>query len=331
MEYRPLGTTNIRVSALAFGAGPVPDLMTGGEPGAQLRAVQRAIELGINWFDTAPGYGSGQSEQSLGAALAELGHPAHVHVATKIRLRDRDFADIPAAVETSIRASLARLQCERVTLLQVHNAITARRGDEPDSITPDDVLGPRGLLEALQGLQRACVIEHLGLTGTGSPQELGEVIRSRAFATIQIPYHLLNPSAAQAMPADFRETDFGNVMQCCREHGVGVLAIRVFAGGALLGNPPSKHTFRTPYFPLPLYERDQRHAALVAEKLPEGLTIKEAALRFVLSSPGVATAIVGFGDARHVDEAVAIAAAGPLSPSLMRELQSLVARTTAAN
>jgi aryl-alcohol dehydrogenase-like predicted oxidoreductase len=304
--------------------------MTGGNSDAQRIAVARAIELGINWFDTAPGYGSGESEQSLGAALAELGHPAHIHVATKVRLRDGDFADIPAAVEASVRASLARLQRDRVTLLQVHNAITNRRGDEPDSITPDDVLGPRGFLAALKELQRSGVVAHLGLTGTGDPQALGEVIRSRAFATIQVPYHLLNPSAAQAMPADFRETNFGNVMEACREQGVAVLAIRVFAGGALLGNPPSKHTFRTPYFPLPLYERDQKHASLVTAALPAGLTIKEAALRFVLSSPSVATAIVGFGEAQHVDEAVAVAAAGPFSASLVADLQSLVARTIGA-
>jgi len=72
MEYRTLGRTGLKVSALAFGCGDVGGLMVRGEPADRERAVARAVELGINYLDTAPSYGSGQSEKNLGAVLRAL-------------------------------------------------------------------------------------------------------------------------------------------------------------------------------------------------------------------------------------------------------------------
>ena len=69
MEYRPLGSAAIQVSEIGFGCGNVGGLMIRGERSAQVRAVARALELGINYFDTAPSYGDGQSETNLGQAL----------------------------------------------------------------------------------------------------------------------------------------------------------------------------------------------------------------------------------------------------------------------
>src|SRR5919206_3512542 len=86
MHYRTLGRTGVRVSVLAFGAGPVSGLMTGDDHAAQLATVRRAVELGVNWFDTAPGYGQSRSEANLGRALRQLGAAGAVHVATKVRL-----------------------------------------------------------------------------------------------------------------------------------------------------------------------------------------------------------------------------------------------------
>src|SRR5205085_9123050 len=102
MEYRPLGSTGIRVSAIAFGAGPVPATMTSDDTEAQVALVARAIEVGINWFDTAAGYGAGKSETTLGTALARLRASDRVHVATKVRLSDADLSDIPGAVRRSV-------------------------------------------------------------------------------------------------------------------------------------------------------------------------------------------------------------------------------------
>ena len=86
MIYRKLGRTGLKVSAVAFGAGPVSGLMTGTDFAAQLATVHRALAAGINWFDTAPGYGNGASETNLGRVLAELDATTSVHVATKVRV-----------------------------------------------------------------------------------------------------------------------------------------------------------------------------------------------------------------------------------------------------
>src|SRR5688500_20209965 len=123
MQYRPLGNTGIQISAIAFGAGPISTLMVGSDANRQRSVVARASDAGINWFDTAATYGEGQSERSLGQALAELDATARVHVATKVRLMPTDLADIRGAVRRSFLGSLERLGLRRVTLLQLHNSV----------------------------------------------------------------------------------------------------------------------------------------------------------------------------------------------------------------
>src|SRR4051794_35235710 len=99
MEYRPLGTTGLRISALSFGAGPVPALLTRpGQEDRQRQTIQQALDAGVNWFDTAATYGAGQSEAALGAALHTLGAAGQVHLATKVRLLPEHLEDIPTAL-----------------------------------------------------------------------------------------------------------------------------------------------------------------------------------------------------------------------------------------
>jgi len=303
MRYRILGRTGLRVSPLAFGAGPVSGLMTGKDHTAQVSTLRKAIELGINWIDTAPGYGQGASERNIGRALAEVGRES-LHVATKVRLASNQMTDIRGAVRRSVEESLRRLGLPAVTLLQLHNGLTARREDEPYSITPADVLQPGGVLDAFRELRDVGLVRFLGLTGTGHPDAMREAVRSGGFDTIQVPLHMLNPSAARVMPPDFSDTDYGNIIADCAEMKMGVFAIRVFAGGALLGNEPSAHTLKTPFFPLDLYRRDRQQAEhLIAERG----SLKETALGFVLYDSRVHSAIIGFGDAGQVEELAVIA------------------------
>jgi len=118
MEYRVLGNTGIRVSAISFGAGPVPALMTDGNQAAiQRQAVRQAIEAGINWFDTAATYGNGESEKNLGVTLKELGASSNIHLATKVRLVSDQLDNIGENVKNSVVGSLKRLQREQVTLI----------------------------------------------------------------------------------------------------------------------------------------------------------------------------------------------------------------------
>lgn len=336
MRYRPLGSTGLEVSELAFGAGPISGLMTGDDVAKQTAVVRRAVEVGINWFDTAATYGNGQSEASLGEALRTANAIERIHVATKVRLLPEHLSDIETAVRASVAASLKRLHLPRVTLLQLHNAITAARGDEPTSLTPRDVLGKGGVLDAFRRLRDSGLVSHLGLTAIGQAGPLHEVVSSGEFAMIQVPFSLVNPSAGHHVSPGFEETNYGQIVGVPPSGGeapaksgtparaLGVFAIRVFAGGALLGQPPSPYTFQTKFFPLDLFRRDEQRAQRLRRVLDgTGLSLREAALRFVLSHPGVNSAIVGFGDPRHIDEAVASAANGALPADLISELLSV--------
>src|SRR5262249_5995436 len=118
MEYRILGRTNLRVSALGFGCGNVGGLMIRGTRAEGERAVARALELGVNFFDTAPSYGDGVSEEHLGQTLEAL--RAECFVATKVRLGESGLADPGREVTRSLETSLHRLRRDRVDLLQLH-------------------------------------------------------------------------------------------------------------------------------------------------------------------------------------------------------------------
>ena len=199
-----------------------------------------------------------------------------------------------------------------MTLLQLHNSITPERGQEPTSVAPADVLSRGGVVEAFQELREEGLVRHIGLTGIGDPSALREVVRSGQFDAIQVPYHLLNPSAGRKMEDGFTETNYGNIIADCAEAGMGVLAIRVLAGGALVGNPPSPHTFKTPFFPLALYERDRRRAAQLQDALGPERNLQTEAIRFALAHPHIHSALIGFAEPWQIDEALAALA----SPSL---------------
>jgi aryl-alcohol dehydrogenase-like predicted oxidoreductase len=190
-----------------------------------------------------------------------------------------------------------------------------------------DRLAGGSIFAAFDQLRREGLVQHLGLTGIGHPAALHEVIDSGRFATVQTPYSLLNPSAGQKVGAHFAEHDYGNLIAACQRHGMGVFAIRVFAAGALLGHAPSAHTVRTKFFPLDLYRRDARRGKqlearlrLQRHDLNSGHDLTSTALRFVLSHPGISSAIVGLGAEEHVDVAAGASDAGPLEASMLEPL-----------
>src|SRR5262247_3134339 len=122
MERRRFGKTGLEVSALGFGAGNVGGLMVRGTPADQERAVARALDLGINYFDTAPSYGDGQSEQNFGRVLKTL--RPNLIVGTKFRIPSEARGRVAEALTASLETSLRRLGLDRVDLLQLHNAIS---------------------------------------------------------------------------------------------------------------------------------------------------------------------------------------------------------------
>src|SRR5260370_37496058 len=132
MDYRTLGRTGLRVGALGCGGGNVAGLLIGGTPGERERAVARALELGINYFDTARIYGDGQSETNLGQVIRAL--KPRLYVGTKFRVPDVPAGELPAAVTRSLEESLKRLGLPRVDLLQCHNLVTRERNGRSGSV-----------------------------------------------------------------------------------------------------------------------------------------------------------------------------------------------------
>ncbi|MGH7268419.1 MAG: aldo/keto reductase, partial [Candidatus Rokuibacteriota bacterium] len=180
MEYRTLGRTGLRVSALGFGCGNVGGLMVRGAPAERERAVARAIELGVNYFDTAPSYGDGLSEQHLGQALRSL--EADVLVGTKVRLAPDELRDVRSAVPRALDASLRRLGRERVDLFQLHNLIGPR--DAGDTAGADRVLDE--VVPALEALKRAGKTRFYGITALGDAGALHRVVEAGVLDTAQV-------------------------------------------------------------------------------------------------------------------------------------------------
>src|SRR5215469_5219617 len=231
MEMRVFGRTGMRLSVLGFGCGAIGGLMVRGDPRDQERTIARAIEVGVNYFDTAIQYGDGESEKNLGRILQSL-KPANVVVGTKVRLPSAKFGKIADAVAASLDASLARLRRNGVDIFHLHNAITESGGGEALSV--QQVLGE--VVPAFERLRREGKIRFLGLTAIGDTTALHQVIDARAFDSAQVVYNMLNPSAATELPANYPAQDYRRLFDHTVAAGVGVVGTRVLAGGALSGS-----------------------------------------------------------------------------------------------
>ena len=230
MQQRKLGRTGLATSVLSFGCGAVGGLMTKGDPADQERAVARALDMGINYFDTASIYGSGTSEQNLGRVWARLMPKAAV--GTKFRLKDPDYARIGAAVRTSLEESLKRLGLPSVDLLQLHNRIGTATGG--DVISPSHVLGE--VVPALQKARQDGLIRHFGITALGETGPLNEVVSSGAFDTAQVCYNALNPTSGASLGSGYPAQDYAGLLGAAGKAGMGTIGIRILAGGALSGS-----------------------------------------------------------------------------------------------
>src|ERR1700687_559777 len=231
MQLRVFGRTGMRLSVLGFGCGAVGGLMVRGDPRDQERAVTGGLAAGVNCFDTAVQYGDGESENNLGRVLQKL-KPANVAVGTKVRLQPGEFGRIADAVTMSLEGSLARLGLDRVDIFHLHNAITETGGGSALSVRQvlDDVV------PAFERLRQQGKIRFLGITAIGDTAALNQVIDARAFDSAQVVYNMLNPSAAEDLPTNYPAQDYGRLFDRTRAAGVGVVGIRVLAGGALSGS-----------------------------------------------------------------------------------------------
>ena len=324
MQYRTIGKTGLRVSEIGFGCGNNAVLMVKASYEDQLQAVRHALDLGINYFDTAFAYGLGKSEENLGRILNQLKTPAVI--STKIRLDADALTDIKAATQREVEAGLRRLQRESVDLIQLHTRVVIRRQpDQRFGMTPGEILGRSGVLEGFKAMRDKGKVGYFGFTGLGEPAALHEVVDSGAFDSFQAYYNLLNPSAGHPVPPGFSALDYGLLIDRAAAQGMGVAIIRVLAAGALTSNPGAGGGST----PEPLskgseYSLDvQRAEKLKAALALDGKGMTQTAIRFGLMNSKVSTVLVGFSNTAHIDEAVACSDAPPLSDEEMAEIENL--------
>lgn len=319
MYYRTLGNTGLQVSEIGFGCGNVGGLMIRGEHTAQVKAVARAIELGINYFDTAPSYGDGQSETNLGKVLRELS--ADVYVGTKFRITNHEHTPIRDSVINSVEKSLTRLQVERIDLIQMHNHVASVA--EGGSVTPEETQGE--VVDALRQLRDQGKIRFWGMTAVGETAALHRVIDSAKLNTVQSVYNLVNPSAGAEVPTEFDMPNYGNLIGRASVNRMGVLVIRALAAGALTGEA-TRHPVAVPSV-APIgsgreYAQDIARANEFRWLQRDGYveSLVEASLRFPLSNTGVSSVLVGYSSLQHLEQAVEIAGRGPLPAEAMERL-----------
>jgi aryl-alcohol dehydrogenase-like predicted oxidoreductase len=127
MRRTSLGRTGLEISELAFGGGVTGGILIDTDETIRDAVLRHAVAAGINWIDTAPVYGDGTSEETIGRHLQGLS--PRPHVSTKVRLEVEDLGDIAGAIERSLEQSLRRLRSDRVALLQLHNHLAAALED----------------------------------------------------------------------------------------------------------------------------------------------------------------------------------------------------------
>jgi aryl-alcohol dehydrogenase-like predicted oxidoreductase len=319
MQKRKLGRTGLEVSVLGYGAGAVGGLFTKGAAADQERAVVRALEAGINYFDTAALYGNGESEKNLGRVLNEL--KPDVIVGTKVRLSAEHRGDVAKAIEQGMNDSLRRMGRDHVDLFQLHNPLVAKdAGDKLDINIALEQVAP-----ALEKLRKAGKTRFIGFSGVGETAALHRAIDSKLFDTVQVVYNALNPSAGGAMPKGAPGQDYGRLLDKAKAADMGTIIIRALAGGALSGTAerhPLAMQSVDPIGSAPDFSGDVARAQalepLVRESKSADLT--ELAERFVIAHPAVSTMLVGYSTLGHLEAAIAAVHKGPLPEAILRQV-----------
>ncbi|MCA0302924.1 MAG: aldo/keto reductase [Proteobacteria bacterium] len=310
MQYRRLGRTGLEVSILGYGAGAVGGLFTKGAAADQDRAIGRAIDAGITYFDTASRYGDGESERNLGRALPKRDG---LVLGTKFRLTAADRGQVAGSIERSLEASLQRLKRDHVDLLQLHNPLAAV--DAGDRLAIDIAL--EQVAPALERLRAAGKTRFVGFSGVGEPAALHRAVDSGLFDTVQVVYNALNPSAGCAMPAGTPGLDYGGLLNAAQAKDMGTIVIRALAGGALSGSAerhPLAMQSVDPIGSAPSFADDVARAQALAPLAREKgcASLAEYAQRFVIGHKAVSTMLIGTATLEQLEVAIAAAGKGPL-------------------
>jgi aryl-alcohol dehydrogenase-like predicted oxidoreductase len=292
MNLRRLGRTGLEVSEIGYGAWGIGQSMwIGAEDSESLTALNRAIDLGLNFIDTALAYGDGHSEQLVGTTVRDRDET--VYVATKIPpknlqwpARDGTHADeaFPGAhVRACTERSLRNLGLETIDVQQFH-------------VWHDDWLEQGDWLETVEALKQEGKIRFWGVSiNDHEPASARQLVRSGHADTVQVIYNVFDQS-----PED-------ELFPATAEHDVGVLARVPFDEGGLTGAITPESTFpegdfRARYFRGDRKQQVATHVQEIVDDLgiaPEDLP--EIALRYILSHDAVSTVIPGMRSLRNVE------------------------------
>jgi len=313
MEYRTLGSTGLQVSAVALGTWTMGGRWWGpANDDDSIATIQKALDLGINLFDTADVYGLGRSERLLGQALGA--RRKEVFIATKVGLRWNNKGQIRHDLSRdyilrAVDASLERLQTDYIDLYQAH--------------WPDPEIPVEETVEALLECVRLGRVRYVGASNL-SPEQLLEYRRYGPVETLQPPLNLFERHVeVQLLPLCFKEN-------------LGVLVYSPLCRGLLTGKFSPNHTFketvrkRDPLFQGATFRRN----VAIVERLREiaaehGKSVGQLAVAWVLAHSAVSTALCGARRPEQIEENAG-AVGWALSDEVLKQVDQIVATTEPA-
>ena len=302
MRTRTLGRTGLTVSEVGLGGLFVSRV--GGDRAAAAATVRRALELGVNLIDTAPGYYD--SEEALGEALAGVTEP--YFLSTKLGGRPQPFnPKDKAALRSSVEESLRLLRRDHIDLLLIHEPDRPGQYDWWDDWQNDCFEGP--VRELLEELKTKGTIRFAGLGGT-TAYELPRIMATGAFDVVltAFNYSLLWREAAIA------------VLPAAARMGMGVIAGSPLQQGALARRYQEEVEAGASWLSPP---RRRQYLRLYDYLDEVGFPLPELAIRFVLSDERVSTTLMGARSPEEVEANVAAVERGPLPAEIMKRLQEI--------
>lgn len=341
MKTRRIGATDLVVSQIGFGCGGNAGLMVRGTAAEQERVVGRALERGITYFDNAPDYGDGLSEENLGRALRAL--KARPIINTKVEIRAENLNDIAEHVVRSVEDSLNRLRVDAFDVVQIHNGPVARRpklqGRGYKTLWIEDYLRPGGAIEGLRRLLESGKTRYAGLVARGDDAaQVRALLDTGLIHLVNVPFTLLNPTAGHPRPSGLAvDKDYGRVIDVAQTAGAGAAIFSPLGGGMLTDAITSgqvTHPLARPKdTSAPSARRElhlaRRFRALAAE---HGMSLVQLAYAFILGHAGVSTVLGGFSSVEQVeDTAAAAAAARPLPGNVLEQIRRIWAEDGASS
>ena len=311
MKFRTFGRTGWQVSEIGYGMWGMGG-WTGSDDAQSLESLQRAVDLACNFFDTAYVYGNGRSEHLLGE-LVRNNPDTQIYTATKVPPKNMQYPTLPEYtlaecyppehIEEFLHKSLENGGLESFDLLQLHT-------------WNDDWADEDGWSNMLDSLKRQGLIRATGISiNRWEPWNAVRAVRSGKIDSVQVIYNIFDQN-----PED-------DLFPACEEMNVAVIARVPFDEGTLTGTITKETTFpaddwRAGYFaPENLIPSVDRADAL-KPLIPEGSSMPDMALRFILGNPAVSTIIPGMRKLANVENNIAASDHGPLAPALQEELRS---------